>query len=125
MKTKSPESDFCKILLGISHRHDIRRVFDGFTRLAACALAAQICEVEYLEETKRWEKPDLDLFANALGALILEMEIKFFEDLIGVYYTEFVLSNKGVQRSGEFHIFKPISDLMVKMVIGNLELFPT
>src|SRR6266545_2831924 len=97
MKTKSPESDFRKILLGISHRHGVRRVFDGFTRLAACALVAQTREAEYLQEAKRWEKPDLDLFAKALGALILEMETKPFEDLIGGYYVQIALSQKGQQ----------------------------
>ena len=75
---KPPPGDFRKILERLSHRHDTRRVFDAFTRLAACALAAQTREAEYLEEAKRWEKPDLDLFAEALGALIVEMESRAF-----------------------------------------------
>jgi hypothetical protein len=52
---KSEPSDFRKILESISHRHDTRRVFDAFTRLAACCVAAQTREAEYLEEAKRWQ----------------------------------------------------------------------
>ena len=63
---KTPQGDFRKILESVSHRHDTRRVFDGFTRLSACALAVQTREAEYLEEAKQWEKGDLDSFAAAL-----------------------------------------------------------
>lgn len=83
MKTKSEVSDFRKILESISHRHDTRRVFDAFVRLSACAVAAQTREPEYLEEAKRWEKQDLIVFGEALGALVSEMERHPFEDLIG------------------------------------------
>ena len=86
--------DFRKILERLAHRHDIRRVFDAFTRFAACALAAQTREAEYLEEVKHWERGDLDLFAAALGTLVNEMESQPFTDLIGGYYMEFALSSK-------------------------------
>jgi type I restriction-modification system DNA methylase subunit len=116
---KSEPSDFRKILERISHRHDARRVFDTFTRLSACALAAQTREAEYLEEAKRWEKPDLDSFAEALGALVTEMVTRPFEDIIGGCYMEFALSQKGQQWHGEFHTPKPVSDLMARMVLGE------
>lgn len=121
MKTMSQPRDFRKILERISHRHNTRTVFDAFTRLAACALAAQTREAEYLEEAKRWEKPDLDLFAEALGALILEMETKPFEDVLGAYYMEFALSSKGQQWNGEFHTPKPVCDLMARMTLGEVK----
>lgn len=121
---KSQPSDFRKILERLSHRHDTRRAFDAFTRLAACALAAQTREAEYLEEVKHWERPELDLFAEALGALVLEMESKPFEDLIGGYYMEFALSQKGQQWHGEFHTPKTICDLMARMTLGDMESLP-
>jgi hypothetical protein len=102
MTTKSRPSDFRKILERVSHRHDTRKVFDAFTCFAACALAAQTREAEYLEEAKRWEKPEMDLFAEAFGALVLEMETRPFEDVLGGYYMEFALSSKGQQWNGEF-----------------------
>lgn len=124
MKAKSQPSDFRKILERLSHRHSTRQVFDAFIRFAACALAAQTREAEYLEEAKRWEKPELDLFAEAFAALVLEMETHPFEDLIGGYYMEFALSQKGQQWNGEFHTPKPICDLMARMTLGDIGSLP-
>jgi type I restriction-modification system DNA methylase subunit len=116
--------DFRQILQRLAHRQDTRRVFDGFVRLAACALAAQTREAEYLEESKRWQKPELDLFGDALGALVLEMESNPFEDVLGGYYLEFAVSSKGQQRSGEFHTPKTVCDLMARMTLGDVKSFP-
>jgi type I restriction-modification system DNA methylase subunit len=121
---KSEPSDFGKILESISHRHDTKRVFDAFTRFAACALAAQTREAEYLEESKHWGKTELNLFGKALGALVLEMESKPFEDVLGGYYMEFALSSKGQQWNGEFHTPKTICDFMARMILGDMESFP-
>lgn len=110
-------SDFRTILERLSHHRRTREVFDAFVRTAACALAMQTREPEYLEEAKRWEKEELALFAEALAALVAEMETRPFEDLIGGYYMEFALSSKGQQWNGEFHTPKPICDLMARMVI--------
>src|SRR5581483_5675064 len=81
-------------------------------------------EAEYLEEAKRLEKTDLDLFAEAFGALFAEMETRPFEDLIGGYYMEFALSHKGQQWNGEFHTPKHICDLMARMTLGDMESLP-
>ena len=122
---ESEPSDFRKILESISRQHNTRTVFDAFVRFAACCLAMQTREAEYLEEAKRWQKPELELFGSALGALILEMESKPFEDIIGGYYMDFALSSKGQQWNGEFHTPKTICDLMARMVLGDMESIPT
>jgi type I restriction-modification system DNA methylase subunit len=114
---KENPTEFRKLLEQISHRHDTRRVFDGFTHLAACALAMQTREAEYLEEAKHWNKDELKLFSEALGALTLEMEARPFEDLIGGFYMDFALSTKGQQWNGEFHTPKTICDLMARMIV--------
>ena len=106
-----PPSDFRKILERLAHGHDTHRVFSAFVRFAACARAAQTREVEYLEEAKNWRKPELELFAEAFGTLVREMESKPFEDIIGGYYMEFALSSKGQQWGGEYHTPKPICDI--------------
>ena len=124
MRAESQSSDFRKILSRISQSHDTQRVFEGFTRLAACALAAQTREAEYLKEAKRWQKPDLELFAEALGALVSEMETRPFEDLIGGHYMEFALSHKAQQWNGEFHTPKTICDMMATMLFDP-ESLPT
>lgn len=121
---KPPPSDFRRVLEQLAHRHDTRSVFDAFVRFAACALAAQTREAEYLEEAKRWEKPDLELFAQALGALVMEMEDRPFEDILGGYYLEFALSTKGQQWNGEFHTPKPVCDLMARMTLGDMASLP-
>jgi len=118
-QNKPQGSDFRKILEDISHRHDTRRVFDAFIRLAACTLAAQTREAEYLEEAKRWEKAELELFGNALGALILEMETSPFEDILGTHYLDCAISTKGQQWNGEFHTPKTICDLMARLTLGE------
>lgn len=121
---KSEPSDFRKLLESISHRNDTRRVFDAFTRFAACCLAMQTREAEYLEEAKHWERPELDLFGKALGALIVEMETRPFEDILGGYYLEFALSSKGQQWNGQFHTPKTICDLIARMTLGDMESLP-
>ena len=65
------------------------------------------------------------MFAQALGALVLEMESKPFEDVLGGYYMEFALSTKGQQWNGEFHTPKSITDLMARITLGDMESLPT
>lgn len=120
MKAKSP--DFRAILKRLSHRHDARSVFDDFVCFAACALAAGTREAEYLEAARRWEKPDMDLFAEAFGALVAEMESRPFEDILGTYYLDAAVSHKGQQWNGEFHTPKSICDLMARMLVNPAEL---
>ena len=121
---KSEPKDFRKLLGAVSRQCDFHQTFVSFVRLAACALAAQTREAEYLEEAKRWEKPDLELISKALGALIVEMESKPFEDILGCYYMEFAISSKSQQWTGEFHTAKPVADLMAKIMVGELAALP-
>jgi N-6 DNA Methylase len=124
MKTTSPAGDFRKLLERIAHRRDLRQVFEAFLCFAACALAAQTREKEYLEEAQRWERSDLDLFGQALGALVCEMETKPFEDVIGGYYIEVAVSTKGQQWNGEFHTPKAVCELVAGMLLGDINSFP-
>lgn len=117
-------NDFRTILKSLSHGHDTHRVFEGFVCLAACAVAAQTREAEYLDEAKRWNRDELNLFSQALGALVVEMEKHAFEDLIGGYYMEFALSDKGRQWNGEFHTPKAICDLMARLIVGDVSSLP-
>lgn len=124
MKERSPSREFRKVLESLSRRHDTRRVFDAFTRFAACPLAAQTREAEYLQEVKRWNKEELVLFAEAFAALVMEMESKPFEDVIGGFYMDAAISQKGPRWNGEFHTTKHICDLMARLTISNTESFP-
>jgi hypothetical protein len=121
---KLPSGGFREVLSSLSQRHDTSSVFSAFARFTACALAAQTREAEYLEEAKRWEKPELDVFAEALAALVLEMEHHPFEDRLRTCYMELALSKKGQQWNGEFHTPKHVCDLMARMTIGDSSSFP-
>jgi type I restriction-modification system DNA methylase subunit len=124
MKQKNqPPDGFRQILEQIARRHDLRRVFEALIRLAACALAVQTREAEYLAEAKHWEKSELDLFGSALGALVSEMDARPFEDLLGGYYMECALSNKAQQWNGEFHTPKAVCDLMAQITF-DMESLP-
>ncbi len=120
MNAKS--SDFRTLLKRLSHHHDARSVFDDFVCFAACALAAGTREAEYLEAAKRWEKPEMELFAEAFGALVAEMESRPFEDLLGTYYLDCAVSHKGQRWNGEFHTPKCITDLMARMLVTPVDL---
>lgn len=124
MKAKDKPSDFRKVLERLCHSHDPRKVFDGFVRCAACAVASGTREPEYLEEAKRWNREELGGFAEAFAALVREMEAKPFEDVIGCYYMEFALSRKGAQWGGEFHTPKCICDLMARLTLGDMSHLP-
>lgn len=119
---KDKPSNFRKHLEQLSRHRSTREVFDAFVRLAACAVACETREAEYLEEAKRWNREELGLFSHALGALINEMDAHPFEDLIGTYYMEFALSTKGQQWNGEFHTPKSVCDLMARMILASSEI---
>lgn len=125
LKQASPHSlGFRKILETMAHDHDSRQVFDAFVRMTACALAAGSREEEYLTEAKQWSKSALDLFAQALGGLISEMDEHPFEDLLGPFYLEFALSKNSQDRNGEFHTPKPVADFMARILVGGGNSFP-
>lgn len=111
-------STFQKILAGFGPRHNTHEVFRAFVRLAACALAAQTREPEYLEEAKRWTREDLERFAHALGALIQDMEQEPFRDLLGPAYME-TLSASGQRCGGEFHTPPEVAEVIARMLAGD------
>ena len=96
--------NFRKILESISHRHDTRRVFEGFTKLAAYALAAQTRETEYLEEAKCWTRDELMLFSQALGALVSKMESRLAKVGSAAITWTSRCPAKAQQWNGEFHM---------------------
>lgn len=93
-------------------------VFSDFTRAAACALAVQTREEEYLEVAGRYERGELELFSKGMGQLIVEMEAKPFTDVLGPYYQE-IASPATLEARGEFYTPESISSL-----IGQLTLNP-
>lgn len=118
MKTKE-QPTFRSLIEQLVRRHDAYKVFAAFTNMAACALAHGTRETEYLDEAKRWERDELEIFSHALGALVAEMEAQPFTDLLGGHYMDLALSHKGQQWNGEFHTPKTICELMARVVAGD------
>jgi hypothetical protein len=109
--------DFRKILGDFSTSRDQHDVFKAFVRFAACCLAHQTRETEYLEEVKRWTKPELERFAEAFGALIIEMEDHPFTDLLGPLYMD-TIGKKGQDWRGEFHTPQALCQIIGQMLAG-------
>jgi type I restriction-modification system DNA methylase subunit len=93
-------------------------LFSSFLILAACALSQGQRETMNLNEAKRWKREDLDVFANALGQLVLEMEEQPYTDLLGELYMELSLQG-GKQLGGEFYTPQPICRMMAKILLPN------
>jgi type I restriction-modification system DNA methylase subunit len=122
-KSKPVESNFRKIIERMAQRRGTYEVYAAFCSLTACALALETREAEYMEEIKRWDKDELQLFAEAMAALILEMQEHPFMDILGANYTEFALSKKSQQWGGVFHTPQPVCDLMAQ-ILGSADNLP-
>ncbi|OAM87187.1 N-6 DNA methylase [Termitidicoccus mucosus] len=121
MKT-SQTPTFRSLLEQLIRRHDAHEVFTAFASLAACALAHGTRETEYLEEARRWNRDELEIFSHALAALVMEMEAQPFTDLLGGHYMELALSHKGQQWNGEFHTPQNICEMTAHMLAADSSL---
>jgi type I restriction-modification system DNA methylase subunit len=109
--------DYRTVIEEISRRRSATvTVFADFCRMAACCLAMQTREEEYLEVAKRYDREELGGFAEALAYLISEMEAKPFSDILGTYYLE-IASHSSKQARGEFFTPPAISQLIAGMLI--------
>lgn len=115
MKPVKPP-DFRNLIGDIAFKRGAKATsFGDFCRMAACCLAAGTREQEYLEIAERYQASELELFSQALAALVLEMEQKPFEDLLGPYYLE-VASKSTQDARGEFYTPESISRLIARML---------
>ena len=111
------ESDFRKIVASIARsRNSPFETFTDFVCMAACALANQTRDEEYLSVAKRYSRDLLNLFAQALACLINEMEAHPFTDILGPYYLE-IGSKFSRDLRGEFYSPKAIGDMMAGVLI--------
>lgn len=107
-----------KALSRLEGTHRPADVFNAFCKVAACALSAGFREEEYAEEIKRWPSGASDIFAEALAALIVDMEDHPFRDRLGPAYME-LLSTSAAQWGGEFHTPAEVCELMAQMMIAD------
>lgn len=115
--SKTDQPDFRSLIESLAHnRSSPLEVFADFARVAACALAAQTREEEYLAVAKNYSRAELDTFARALAGLVAEMEARPFTDLLGPYYLE-IGSKFARDLRGEFYTPQPVGNLMTRMLV--------
>jgi type I restriction-modification system DNA methylase subunit len=110
---------FSKILEQIAYRHNLMGVFNDFLQMSICALTHQKMEKEYLEVASRYDKKELELFANAFAQMFIDYEKAVtpeggWVDLFGHFMMEHV-SPSQAQRSGQFFTPEHVCDMMAKM----------
>jgi len=117
--TPNPPPDFREVIGALSRtRSSHAAVFGDFCRVAACCFALGTREEEYLEVAARYTREELDALAEALGSLVLEMERKPFEDVLGPHYLE--VSSKATQDArGEFYTPREVSRAMARMLFDS------
>lgn len=93
------------------------QVFTDWIKASACALAMGTREEEYEEIKRRYNAEEMHDFAIGFADLVMEMEAKPFEDVLGVHYLQ-VASMSTMQARGEFYTPQPICDLMAQMTFG-------
>ncbi len=108
--------DFRKVVEEVARKKSAPfEVFVDFCTMAACCFAAQTREEEYLQVAGKYEKEELNRMATALGMLVMEMERKPFQDLLGPYYLE-VGSKFSRDLRGEFYTPRSVGDAITKMM---------
>lgn len=118
---RQPQYEFKKFLEPIARRKSSPlEVFRDFVAMAACCLAMQTREEEYLEISGKYEREELENISKAFGSLITEMEEFPFTDLLGQYYCEVNAKSARDQR-GEFYTPREINTLMARICINAEE----
>jgi type I restriction-modification system DNA methylase subunit len=116
---------FDKLLQNIAHKHRFSNVFDDFMQMTICAFSYGRMEQEYLEIINRYEKKDQELFAYALGQMIMDYEATTtadggWTDLLGRCYEENA-SQSGRSNMGQFFTPEHLCTLMAQILNNPVE----
>ena len=114
------QSDWRKTIESIArNKISVVTVFSDFCRVAACAVALQTREEEYLETIAHYSKEEIHEFSKAFAFLVNEMQSKPFTDVLGPFYTS-VASKMTVSGRGEFYTPPEVCELMAR-IIGDVD----
>lgn len=104
---------FSEILLKVARRNSISSVFSDFLEMSVCALSMGAKEERYLEIVGRYEKTEVNLMAEAFGALVIEMDNggEGMKDVFGDFFMEYISHG----HNGQFFTPEPICDMMAQM----------
>lgn len=87
----SGAGQFKKTLEQIAYRHQVENVFDDWMQLMICAFSMQRMEDQYMKIISGYTAEEANLFARAMGELLMEitdMQDKDWYDPLGRYFEE-------------------------------------
>lgn len=109
---------FFKIFDSICFRHNYSQVFDDFLTIVMCCYSWGQQEPLYHQTIKRYNKGELNQFANLLGEMIMVHEKQTagggWFDLLGMVYEE-ITSRYKASAMGQFFTPPGICELIAKM----------
>lgn len=100
-------------------RHSPRDLFRTFCTMAACAVSVGQREEEYLKEISHLERPELDALIEAFALLVMEMEARPYQDLLGPVWMELNGGGMNAQWNGEFYTPQDLSRAIARMMLGE------
>lgn len=124
MKTNEippPLRGFHAVFMRLVGRWDYTQIFDDFLTMAICCYAWQTEEPRYLETVRKYERKELDIFADLLAQWVIYQSGKSgecWDDLLGTYY-EILKSEYKAQRLGQYFTPPPLCKLMANLTAGD------
>ena len=115
MTSLSKLPTFKSVLNSFSGRFNPPQIFSDFLEMTICALSMQQEEERYLEIAAKYDKQELNKFAEALAAMISEMGDLHngFSDPLGDYFQEYITHG----HNGQFFTPLPITELLARITI--------
>ena len=114
MKTLS----FAKIIDGLAYRWDRRQIFSDFLEMVICAFSLGAKEARYMEIISTYSPEEVNSFADALGALVIEMDDQGngYKDVLGEYFTLEITNG----HNGQYFTPQSVCDMMQALVAENV-----
>ena len=102
----------------LARKHGVSHVFADFLEMTVCALSLGQMEERYFEVIKRYNKDELEIFASALAAIVIEMENdgEGLKDGFGDFFMEHISYGK----AGQFFTPEHICELMARLTCTEI-----
>ena len=103
-----------EIIVRLSQRYGISNVFTDFLDIIICALSLGSKEEQYLKIVSKYEKQEVNQFADAFASLVYEMDNNGhgLRDCLGDFFMEHLSFGK----NGQFFTPEPICKMMAMMI---------
>ena len=124
--SKNYKNELFKVFDSLSRIQERHRMFDDFLTCAICCyhrtnlvtrlkVKDEANEQIYQETIKGYKKDELNLFADALGLLSLEISENPYKDPLGEYFEEFLYNEK----LGQFFTPMSLSKLLAEVIVND------